>query len=315
VQGYDSSELDLLLSFASTDGADHSISEGGVCLYGGNLDTGKWDFIDRWNSSLYAEQVRSQQKATKAAFAFLGALAIIDSILDTDDSGVYFEYDYYDYPYSHSYYVRTSDPLLNFTFTTLSVIETSKAIEQMNQLQNAEIQSTMLRSSVASASRNVSGFVHFSNVPLYPDYKVVYEDGARRHEFTFSRTDRAEIISPWVDRSQPLLGLGYAYTLNDDRHSFKVSYLSPRHLGFFCGLTLIEGPDLGATFGLNFKVAPYTWLEGGIEVSQDDDTEKVSASALMGALFCVNHVGVSGGAIYNITQDSWAGELGFLLAL
>ena len=317
VDQYAEPQMDMLMSFASADGSDHFITEGNIQLYGGNKDTGDWSMVDIWDSHYYMNELRRQNEATLFAFGILGTFAILDAVLDPGDRVFTFDYDYpYGYRYGrhrNSWRVISRDPLLNLTLTSLSVIETGIALDQLSEMCETDAGSTMLTSGIASKGATVSGGVHFTNVPVYPDYKLVYRDGSSDNEFVFSRTDRDSIINPWADRSTGQLLMAYSYSFfGAGRHNFSLAYLSPRFLGVYAGTSIYNDDRIGGDLGFTFKVASYTWLKAGFEVhnGQTDD-EKIGFSTIIDATFDINHMAFTAGMVYDHDANQWQLETGF----
>ena len=103
------------------------------------------------------------------------------------------------------------------TFTALGVIESAVVLSQLSEMYQAELEQTLLQGGVVTPEKPVSGNVSFSDLPKYPDYKLVFNNGRQDMEFTFLRSDREEIINPWADRTSTQVALNY---MNDSDDKF-----------------------------------------------------------------------------------------------
>ena len=310
IEEYSSAEAEFALSFASADGKNHAVDENSICFYGGNYEKGEWTLIDSWNSNMYLQILENERRAALWATRIIGTLAIIDAIVDPDDFSFYYGYPYY------SYSIRTSNPLVNLTFTALSVIETSVAIDQLTEISQAAAEQSVFKSAIVTPEQSASGIVCFRNPKTYPDYRLVYRNGGKDMEFTFSRTDRQELANPWADKSRGQVALSYAYTFGADRHNFRLDYLDPKGLGFFAGASLLSEANekaqgtLGIDGGFNYKLSPYFWLYSGLEVGLDEDWRNPVFLGQAGMTISVNHMFFRGGALFNFNTISWMGEAG-----
>ena len=326
---FDGSNANFMVSLASINGSSFTFKDSNVALYGGNVQTGKWTLIDRWDSNLYLRSEKAKANAAIIATGVIGTLAIINAILNPDDVDFYIDIDYpIYYPYRGPYYgysyggiyVSASGPV-GAAFTALSTIETTIALSQMSDMYQAELERTMLQDTTITPEQPAAGMVAFQNLPKYPDYKLVYNDGSRDMEFTFIRADREEILHPWRDKSSTQVAVNYSYTFGTRRNSITLDLLSPKYLGGFFGFSFYPPiPDMainstiGLSFGLNWKAAAHTWLQAGLELYDVPDSEDVGLMALMGAEFAFNYISLYGGAVFDVDGRSWYGEAGLGLA-
>ena len=314
IEEYSPSEAEFALSFASADGKNHAMNENNILFYGGNYEKGEWTLIDSWNSNMYLQILENERKAALWATGIIGTLAIIDAIVNPDDFSFYYGYPYY------SYSIRTNNPMVNLTFTALSVIETSVAINQLTEISKASAEQAVLRSAIVTPEQSAYGIVNFRNPKTYPDYKLVYRNDGKDMEFTFSRTDRQELANPWADKSRGQVALSYSYTFGADRHNFRLDYLDPKALGFFAGASFLSEESvkaqgtLGIDAGFNYKLSPYFWLYSGLEVGLDENWNNPVFLGLAGMTISVNHLFLRGGAAFNFNTSSWMGEAGIGLS-
>ena len=326
---FDGSTASFMVSLASINGSTFTFTDNSVALYGGNAQTGKWTLIDKWDSNLYLRTEKAKANAAIFATGVIGTLAVINAILNPDSVDFYIDIDYpiyyphhgyyYGYPYG-GVYVSGGGPV-GAAFTALSTIETTIALSQMSDMYQAELKRAMLQDTTITPENPAAGMVAFQNLPKYPDYKLVYNDGKRDMEFTFVRSDRDEILHPWRDKSSTQLALNYSYTFGTRRNTVTLDLLSPKYLGGFFGFSFYPpirnralDSTVGFSFGLNWKSAAHCWLQAGLELYDIADSEDVGLLALMGVNMCFNHISLYGGAVYDVDGRSWYGEAGLGVA-
>ena len=326
---FDGSTASFMVSLASINGSTFTFTDNSVALYGGNAQTGKWTLIDKWDSNLYLRTEKAKANAAIFATGVIGTLAVINAILNPDSVDFYIDIDYpiyyphhgyyYGYPYG-GVYVSGGGPV-GAAFTALSTIETTIALSQMSDMYQAELKRAMLQDTTITPENPAAGMVAFQNLPKYPDYKLVYNDGRRDMEFTFVRSDRDEILHPWRDKSSTQLALNYSYTFGTRRNTVTLDLLSPKYLGGFFGFSFYPpirnralDSTVGFSFGLNWKSAAHCWLQAGLELYDIADSEDVGLLALMGVNMCFNHISLYGGAVYDVDGRSWYGEAGLGVA-
>ena len=326
---FDGSTASFMVSLASINGSAFTFTDNSIALYGGNAQTGKWTLIDKWDSNLYLRTEKAKANAAIFATGVIGTLAVINAILNPDSVDFYIDIDYpiyyphhgyyYGYPYG-GVYVSGGGPV-GAAFTALSTIETTIALSQMSDMYQAELKRAMLQDTTITPENPAAGMVAFQNLPKYPDYKLVYNDGRRDMEFTFVRSDRDEILHPWRDKSSTQLALNYSYTFGTRRNTVTLDLLSPKYLGGFFGFSFYPpirnralDSTVGFSFGLNWKSAAHCWLQAGLELYDIVDSEDVGLLALMGVNMCFNHISLYGGAVYDVDGRSWYGEAGLGVA-
>lgn len=321
---FDGKNADFLVSFASIDDSTYYIDEHDVSLYGGNFQTGKWELIGSWDSLSYMRASRSRATTGIILAGVIGTIAVLDAIMNPDsDTDLYIDYgySYHRYPHYHGYYgfsFHSDDPGVTATFLALDTIETTIVLSQLASMEQAELAETLLASGNATRNISNSGLVRFNRLPKYPDYKLVYDSGNQNMEFMFSRSDREEIINPWKEKSGAIYTLNYNYTIATRRNNVSFAYLAPQYAGFFCGVSFFPPFDfekqlgkIGASFGVNWKILPFFWLQGGMEVQQmQGSDEKYDILGLMGIEYCIYHNSLYAGLVYSSEEKSWYGEVG-----
>ena len=312
---FDGKNINFVVSLASVGGGTFTFRETDMALYGGNSDRNSWTLIGRWNSQDFLNRASDASGAAVMAAGVIGTLAILDAILNPNDTHISIEYGIgYPVGFTRSVYFHGSGPA-GVALTAIGAIETTIALSQLADLYQAELDSTVLRSTVITPENPAAGNVYFSNVPTYPDYRLVYDNGSQDMEFTFMRSDRNEIIDPWADRSSLLVALNYSYTFGARRNSVTVSLLSPKYLGGFAGFSISPGGTFGGSAGLNWKLMPYIWLQGGIELyGNEDSSTGLGVLALAGLEVSVRHLSIYGGAVYDVRQKRFYAEVGGGLA-
>lgn len=312
---FDGKNVNFVVSLASVGGGTFTFRETDLALYGGNSDKNKWTLIERWNSQDFLSRAADESGAAVMAAGVIGTLFILDAIFNPNDTDISIGYDFgYPIGLSRSVYFHGSGPV-GAAITALGAIETTIALSQLADLYQAEIDSTVLRNAVIAPDTPAAGNVYFRDIPKYPDYKLVYDNGNQDMEFTFMRSDRAELIDPWADRSSLLVAFNYSYNFGSKRNCVSISALAPKYLGGFAGLSFSSDDSFGGRLGLNWKLMPYIWLQGGVELyGGKDSSGSVGVLALAGMEVCVRHLSIYGGAAYDVRQRRFSAEIGGGLA-
>lgn len=313
---YDGSNVSFIVSIASTNDKTFLFRDDDLALYGGNRDRNNWKLIRTWDSTAYFKDMRRQAHVAIAATGIVGAIAIIDAILNPDDAPDLFLEIAADAMLIHSdlmdleasMYVQTDASIV----TAISAIEAGIAINQLSSMYDAEMRNLVLQVPAKADVSSVSGKVIFQNIPKYPDYKLVFRNGKSDMEFIFSRTDRDEVIHPWKDKSSSIFALNYTYTYGLDRHHITMNFLEPQYVGGFAGVGLRPAADslyVGLSAGLNFKIADYSWLSAGVEIGDlASDKDEADLLGSVGFNICANMISLYGGAVYD--NGKFYGELG-----
>ncbi len=322
---FDGRNAEFMVSLATNSESTFTFRESDLSLYGGNYQTGEWELINVWDSNLYARNTSAGIVGAGILIAgAIGTLAILDAILNDGETYIDFGYTYFPSPYYHGRYgysFWTDDPAVLATFIALDTIENALAMNQLADMQSAEISNTLLQSGFVTSSSKLAGLVSFSDIPKYPDYKLSYRSTTEDMEFIFSRSDRAEIVDPWKEKSHPIFALNYNYTVLTKRNSVTLSILAPKDVGVFAGVSFFpplrfEKQDgmVGAIGGLTWKILPFFWLEGGVEVQWQPDGRGHDLLGIFGLEYCIYHYSLRGAAVYSKDEKSWYGELGLGVA-
>lgn len=317
---FDGSNADFVVSLASTEDSTFTFADRQLSIYGGNYQTGRWSYIDSWDSYAYKNTVKRNANTAAFAAGLIGMAVIFDAIFNpSSDFDVYY---YSVYPfYNGGYYFKTNDPGVAITYAVLSTIETAVVMDQISDMKQAELNRTLLETAIVSPKSGASGRVCFTDLPKYPDYKVVYDNGNQNMQFTFSRSDRAEIINPWLDKSSSQFALNFLHTFNSRRFSATLSYLAPMYMGWFGGVSVFLGTtahlpyDIGVNFGLNWKIMSHLWLQGGVEFCKRSGTEyPYDVLWLLGLQGCFSNISVYAGTVFSTREKVWFTEFGLGVA-
>lgn len=313
---FDGRTAGFIVSIADTNKGTFQFRDDSIELYGGNKDKDSWKLIGKWDSAAYFKENRRQARVALAATGIIGAIAIIDAILNPDDAPDIFleiatdaliiQSDIAEI--ESSIYVSGDASVM----TAIAAIEAGIAIDQLSEMYDAEAKDQVIQVPAKSNVSSVSGKVVFRNLPKYPDYKIVFANGRKDMDFVFSRTDREEIINPWKDRSSATFAVNYSYTYGLDRHSITLNFLEPKYIGMFTGVGLRPMADdlyVGLSLGMNCKISDYSWISGGIEIGDiASDSDDVNLLGTLGINICANMLSFYGGAVYDNGQ--LYGELG-----
>lgn len=300
---YTGGSLDLLVSIASTNEGTFAFRDDFICLYGGNHEKNDWTLIGKWDSAAFLRDAKKKVTTAHAMAAVAGAIAVVDAILNSDSSSEFvFEFAldaallHADLAGSSALFYMSADPSM---LAAYAILESSIAMSQLSELYNAELKGELLQVPATMNLASVSGKVLFRNLKKYPDYKIVFNNGKQKMDFVYSRTDRQEIIDPWSDKKTPVAAMNYSYTHNLGRHNISFGLFEPSGLGFSTGVSFFPNGDIGASMGLNCKIADYSWLCTSLEVCNLNSIE--SGADLLGSVgfnVCANMFSLYFGGVY-----------------
>ena len=236
------------------------------------------------------------------------------SYIDFYDPFLYYSFGSWDY-YRPGYYDFTAR-----VYTSSPAVVASMAMEnvlmarQFNSMDSALKSSTLLTSTTIQGGDDIGGIVSFNKINKAPDYKIVFTNSSTKKssEILFARSDREEILNPWLDKQRTIFTLMGKHTFGLGRYTLEMDLLSSKLFGLNTGFSYYRGTKaMGINIGFNLKSAEYTWVYCNGELVLEDDS--ISVLPQFGIQFAVNNLTFSGGAAYNILKEKWyaEGALGF----
>lgn len=250
-------------------------------IFRGNLDENKWTSYDIWDAEEYYLDAKKKYDTA-------GVLRVLETIGDiflifssrSSDRGT-----------------RSTGLLLEGGTDIASGVATVSAINATNGKSPQWLSENLLYPSTIRAKDSYQGVMMFpmgknkNNI----DMKIVYKGGTDEEKtFLFQRTDREEILNPWLDsRFKRKLTLGFAVDPFSQSVSLPIILSYPKGIGFYSGVNYkssnpknseninygtpyiptnnyLDGQYLGLYGGISLKVAPYTWLLGGVDMVIDN---------------------------------------------
>lgn len=243
----------------------YQFNDSNVTVYEGNVDTDKWNKILNWDASSYYKEAKSEAASREFFQAVSGVLNVANASWEAQSS---------------EYSTTNTDVLI----TSLVENQKMRNIVDADQHQLSFLEDNLLYNSDIRANETYNGVFFFPVNNDYPDYKVTYADNySKPLDFYFNRSDRAEILNPWLDQSRPRFSLVVEQAPSLEVTSLTMHYSKSKGLGYYNGLdfyymtkdnstslTATDKPKLfgfGYSFGGNIKVAPYSWLFMGFDVA------------------------------------------------
>lgn len=292
----------------SSETEDYDFDDSFISIYQGNIDDDKWNLVREWNAKSYFKSAKDA--ATSKAF-----WRVLDGIIDisrtrescstTISSTTYMDSTStvsYTTSYSSDEYsaiflpLNTMDQVLDYNYKSLSFLE-----------------SHLLYPSTIKSDCYYTGVLYFPVDNAYPDYKVMYKDESNEPlNFYFNRSDREEILNPYLDKSRERNGAILSLSSNFDRMDLMMINSSANLFGFYSGISMynpsVEITELevgqfqgvGFETGLSLKLFPYTWLLGGMDFAKgvtipmgENDFSEFYYGPQVGISFIINNLDVS----------------------
>lgn len=246
-------------------------------IFRGNMDENRWTSYDIWDAEAYYLDAKKKYDTA-------GVLRVLETIGD-----IFFFFS----SSSRDSETRATGALLESGTDIASGIATVSAINATNGKSPKWLSENLLYPATIRARDSYQGVMMFpmgkkkDNI----DMKIVYKGGTDEEKsFIFQRTDRAEVLNPWLDsRFRRKLTLGFGYDPFSQTMSFPMILSYPKGIGFYMGANFktsnpqnakyatydmpytltneyIDGSYAGVYAGISLKVAPYTWLLGGVDL-------------------------------------------------
>lgn len=230
-------------------------------IFGGNLDTGEWTSLGLWNAEEYYNDAKTKYDTARALRLFSLFVNVAASSTGNNSPG------------SAGSAIALGSDVAAFGSTYASEVATNGANPEW-------LRENLLFSSQVRPNNDYSGVVFFDGKE-YPDYKIAYTKENGTNEFLFQRSDREEILNPWLDRSRlrMSLGLNFKVTNGSKGVGFSFIIMHPTSLGAYMGgyfgkakIEDIEGNIsdhelISLPAGFTMKVLPHVWIMAGIDFS------------------------------------------------
>lgn len=242
-------------------------------IYSGNIDKDDWTLVNNWNANFYYNNALSEANSRAFFTALSGALDIFNSGYNR---GVY-KTTYYSNGVTLTTTYRSHS---NIAIATMLASNDMRNVLDANEKTLSFLQSNLLYSTSIKPNDSYVGVLYFPVDNKNPDYKIVYSDDYNSDlNFYFNRSDRAEILNPYLDKSRVRNSLVVGVSPAVNKIDFTYYYSSPKLFGLYSGIcfyNLAKNEDnlseneykgFGQNFGLTIKTVPYTWLLLGFEYS------------------------------------------------
>jgi hypothetical protein len=240
---------------------DYKFKDSMVSVFEGNVDKDEWHMIGNWNADFYYQKAEDDAAREEFQSSLNSFFAVNDAIIDSQD------------PTSGT---DKTDVLL----TTMIENQKMRDLLADNRRSLDYLKSNLLYSSDISENETYRGLFYFPVNNKYPDYKVSLDDNEKILNFYFNRSDREQVLNPWLDQER----VRYSVALDTDvflnRQELTFYALDPHSVGYYIGASfynIFEDPSdldasdsalykaVGFTAGLDFKIASHTWLLTGME--------------------------------------------------
>lgn len=241
----------------------YHFEDSNIAIYEGNVDKDDWNKIENWDANSYYKDVKKNAKTSEFFQSLSGVLSVANVRSDANSTS------------SNTTY---TDVLLT------SFVEDQKMrnLVDANQHEISFLENNLMFSSDIKAGETYSGVLLFPVNNDYPDYKVTYADNSSDPlNFYFNRSDRVEVLNPWLDQKGSRVGVVVEHSHFRDATSLVMYYCNDLTLGYYVGADYYSvGKDIsdleptdkpkftgfGYCVGGNVKVASHTWLLMGIDM-------------------------------------------------
>lgn len=251
--------------------SNFDFNDSSINIYGGNIDKNDWTLISNWNANSYYKRALSQANARALITALNGAFLILNSGNDNDYSQTTY--------YSNGLAITSTSNNSNILISSMLASNDMRNVLDDNSKSMDYLENNLLYSSSIKPNSSYLGVFYFPIDNNQPDYKIVYKDADNDLNFYFNRSDRAEILNPFLDKSRARNSLVVGYSPINTKVDLTYYYSNPRFFGIYTGMTsynilkeeskliVDDYKGVGQTFGLTIKTIPYTWLLLGVEYS------------------------------------------------
>jgi hypothetical protein len=252
---------------------DLDFNDSSINIYGGNVDTNQWNLINNWNANSYYNRAKSESNSRILFTALGGAFRIFNS--------GYYRSSYRSTYYSNGVSITTTYRGGSNVFVSSMIASNNmRYVIDNNNRTLSYLENNLLYPTTIKADNSYVGVLYFPVRNDYPDYRIVYSDYNNSDlNFYFNRSDRAEIINPWLDKSRARNSLVFSLSPNYNKVDLTYYYSNPSLFGFYTGIAMynitkdIDDMEIGdymgvgQNIGINLKTIPYTWLLLGLEYS------------------------------------------------
>lgn len=231
---YDDNKVSVIVGLSNLTNKTYEFNDSQIEIYTGNVDDNHWEKAGNWDAQSYYQQARKEAGARKFWTGFANAMYVASAALgSTSNSTVYSPGSGY-----QTISTRTYNPA-NVAITGMLASQEMDRVVSSNELTLSFLQQNLLYDTQVDPYKNYFGLLLFPVDKNAPDYKLSFRDHSNKTmEFFFSRTDREEIINPWLDKSKSRHSVLFSHAIGKDKMSLTYSYSKPTGIGWYTGLSL-----------------------------------------------------------------------------
>lgn len=230
---YDGDEVQVTVGMSNNSDSDYFFQDSSYELLRGNVETGQWESLGRWNAAEYYRKEYDKAKSEEAWATALGVLAILDSTMGSTSQTT----------------VNTPSGTTTLTTRTYSPVDTAlttyasasyvDSLASSNQLTLQNLDSSLLFSSNIRAKSDYAGNIYMEADNKSPEYKITYTalDGEQT-DFIFSRSDKEYITNPWKDQLRDKHSIVLSHAIPQDRWQLTYYWSRKEKVGMYVGLSL-----------------------------------------------------------------------------
>lgn len=189
---YDGDEVQVTVGIANTSESDFFFQDAAFELFRGNVETGEWESLGKWNASEYYSDKYRQAKTEEAWATVAGVFAVLDAALGNTSyttvrgSG----------GTTTSVTTHTYSPAAT-ALTGFAAVSYVDSLASRNQFSLQELDSSLLYSSIIKAKSDYAGNIFIEADRKSPEYRLTYiSRTGEKTDFVFSRSDRDRITKP-----------------------------------------------------------------------------------------------------------------------
>lgn len=319
-----SNEASIIAGIQNNSKTPYEFDDSQISIYGGNTETDSWNYIKTWDANKYFNDAKSKANAKRIASVISGILNIASASNESKSTTTISDSN----GNSTTITTRTYNPS-NVAITGL--IESEKIARGSNETEQTIdfLSNNLLFDSRVNENKDYAGILYFPVENKYPDYKVQFNKYNEKLNFYFARSDRAEILNPWLDKSHPRHSIVASRAISDDKMDLTYYFSNNKWFGFYSGISMYNilfntnfGTSnatndiyqaIGAPLGLTIKTLPYTWLTLGFDfgyrfnkysqgTSNNTPIYDPFIAPQVGLNFIINHINLNARATYTMDK-------------
>lgn len=280
----------VFISIENNSGKKYEFNESDIVIFGGDCTSGEWTEIGEWNSGEYLTYAEERHAEDQLWFR-----KTLDSLTGS----------------------ASDDKALTSTKTltaTRSYLESNSAekISSSFITDPVWLADVILYSKEIGNESTYSGLVLFNsqneNKKTYLDIKIVYTHGDESREFMLIRSDKKNILNPWLDSPYAKMTVAAVYGITAKNYGIKTIHTNPKWSQLYHGVAFSQN-YIGFQIGLTRKVFPYTWLLCGLDFVLNSQYGSDIAPQV-GAAFVVNNITLFTLGEYGLNSRKMGVEVG-----